>query len=80
MECQFSEPIDINPSGTPQFSFSQSQCTTTAGQLIVNPTYPERNFYIDKSFSLGDLMIIFFLTLFLFFYIGKIIYNFFWRR
>jgi hypothetical protein len=49
-------------------------------ELIINPDYPEREFYVEKTISYGDALIIFFLTLFLIIVIAKGIFNFFWRK
>lgn len=84
MNCQFLEPVNLGTEESPDWEFSIVECeeatSTETYKLIVNSEYPERQFFIDKSFSYGDILVVWFLTIFLIFLITQTIFNFFWRR
>jgi maltodextrin utilization protein YvdJ len=96
MKCIFSEPVVViksgevislvYPTGTNQnFQFSKMECeeaTTTSDiyELVENQNYQERKFFVEKTFSYGDALIVFFLTLFLIGIVAKGIFNFFWEK
>jgi hypothetical protein len=48
-------------------------------ELIQNTT-TGAEFYIEKTFSYGDAVVVFFLTLFLIFGIAIGVFNFFWKK
>lgn len=79
MDCQFLEPVELD---TGEWEYSKMSCTTTGEHFeqVINADFPSRNFYIDKSFSYGDAIIIWFLTIAMIFVITKTIFNFFWKK
>ena len=80
MNCVFSEPVNLG-STTESWAFSKLECgNSSTTELIVNPDFPERSFFVEKTFSYGDAVIVFFLTLFLIFLIASAIFNFFWKK
>lgn len=84
MNCQFLEPVNLGTEELPDWEFSQIECenatTTETHELIVNSEYPEREFFIDKTLSYGDILIIWFLTFFSIGLIASIIFNYFWKK
>ena len=80
MNCVFSEPINLSTT-TESWAFSKMVCDNpTTTELIINPDFPERSFFVEKSFSYGDAVVVFFLTLFLIFGITAGVFNFFWKK
>lgn len=49
-------------------------------KVLIDNSETGSKFWLDKSFSYGDSIVIIFLTLFLFGIIGKIIYNFLFKK
>ena len=92
MNCQFSEPVNLEIPPKYDWEFSKIEClelepagtppTTTEEiyDLVINPDFPERNFFVEKTFSYGDALIVFFLTLFFVFFVAKGVFNFFWKK
>jgi hypothetical protein len=79
MVCEFSEPMNLG-STTESWAFSKLECDNpSTTELIINSDYPEREFFVEKTLSYGDALIIFLLTLFLVGIIVKGIFNFFWK-
>jgi hypothetical protein len=68
--CDFSNPVLFN--GNPPenkadaFNFSTLACTTTdASTELIESTATTTSFYLDKSISYGDFLVVVFLMLFL---------------
>lgn len=92
LNCEFSQPttFDGTPALTKQdfWQFSKITCSTDTGpieagpvyELVQNKDYPTRQFFVDKSMSYGDSLIVLFLTIFLFWAIAEKIINYFWKR
>jgi hypothetical protein len=91
MKCIFSEPVIsikngevisfVYPTATNQnFEFSKMECESDIYELVENQNYQERKFFVEKTFSYGDALIVFFLTLFLIGIVAKGIFNFFWEK
>lgn len=89
MTCQFSEPLQVSNGGSLQtptdknanFQFSKLVCDNpTTTELITNLDYPEREFFVEKTLTYGDVLIIWFLTLFFIALISKFIFDFFWKK
>ncbi len=77
MECEFSNPVNYqgNPAGEGEpFNFKTLICSERF-ELIENPT-TGAEFYIDKTMSYGDLILIVFISIFLIFGIFKFMWNF----
>lgn len=83
MICEFSEPVNLetDPELPADWEFSKIECETPETyELIQNETYPERQFFVQKTFTYGEALIIWFLTLFFIYLITKSIFNFFWKK
>lgn len=77
MICEFSEPVNFegDPAGVGEpFAMKKIECGERF-ELIENPT-TGAEFYIDKTMSYGDLILIVFISIFLVFSIFKFIWNF----
>ncbi len=80
--CAYSEPVDLNPLGQPQYAFSILNCTSsdpTYLTLIKNES-TGAEFYLNKSLDYGEALILWFLTIFSIVFIFRIAYNFFWKK
>jgi len=49
-------------------------------ELVINENYPDRQFYIQKTLTYGEAIIIWFFTIFAIFTIFKTVFNFLWRK
>ncbi|GAI05846.1 unnamed protein product, partial [marine sediment metagenome] len=49
-------------------------------ELITNESYPDREFYVQKTFTYGEAIVIWFLTIFTIFFIAKTVFNFLWKK
>jgi len=89
--CVFSDPttFDGTPAETKQdfWAYRQSDCEIVCQvpddptiELVENPVMPDRGFYVDKTFSYGDALMMWFFTLFLIFVISTAVFNFLWKR
>ncbi|GAI47166.1 unnamed protein product, partial [marine sediment metagenome] len=58
MRCILDTPLELNG----DFEFSEIECETQELQeiyeLIQNPTYPERQFFVQKTLTYGEAIII----------------------
>lgn len=81
MKCYFSEPVEV---ASGDFEFSEIDCEVgTPGaifELVTNESYPDRQFYIQKTLTYGEAIIIWFITIFAIFLIAKTIFNFLWKK
>jgi len=80
MKCLFSEPVEL---ATDDFEYSEINCVSTPGaifELISNESYPDRQFYVQKTFTYGEAIVIWFLTIFAIFLIAKTVFNFLWKK
>jgi len=79
MTCHFNGPKTFNgdvPSTSTDFwQYSEMECSSPQTELIENST-TGTSFYIKKTISYGDFIIITFLTIFLVFSITKFLINF----
>lgn len=76
--CQFSVPVDLNPNtGIEDYEFSVLDCTSTdqAQTLIQNPQTGSE-FYLDKTLNYGEILVLFFIFLFIVFGSVKVIMDF----
>lgn len=79
MDCEFSTPLNFAgepPVAGEPFQFQHASCVNETLALIENET-TTAEFYIEKSLSYGDLLLITFLSIFLIFGILKFLWNFF---
>ena len=78
IECEFLEPTNLNTTTTPDFEFSILNCTsteaTTTIPLVISDG--ENHFNLYPNFSYGDVVLIFFLIVFLAFKIFSAVWNF----
>jgi hypothetical protein len=83
MECEFSNPVNYEgnpPLESEPFQFKNLTCNEgNLFTLIQNPE-TEAEFYIQKTMSYGDLILIIFLSIFLIFGIFKFLWNFIWSE
>lgn len=77
MICEFSEPVEISSGTTTGIAFSKMECADEHLELIENAS-TGASFYIDKTFSYGDILLVVFLTLFLLYALLSAIFKFFW--
>lgn len=78
MNCYFTNPVDL---GEGDFEYSQIECETPEiYELIQNENYSDREFYIQKTLTYGEAILIWFLTIFFVFLIAKTIFNLFWEK
>lgn len=66
LNCQFSEPVNYTgspPASGEPFAFSGMTCNSDQISGITNGTTGS-NFYINKTLSYGDILILIFLILF----------------
>lgn len=75
MDCTFSTPVDL---GAGDFEYSELDCDIF--ELITNEEFPARKFYIQKTLTYGEAILIFFCTIFAVFLIGRTIFNFLWKK
>lgn len=81
MDCQFSIPLNFegNPpiAGEP-FQYQIVSCDTPQIFTLIKNETTGAEFYLDKTLSYGDLILIIFLSFFLIFGIVKFLWNFVW--
>jgi hypothetical protein len=80
MNCNFSEPINLGTEATPDWEFSQITCEDNSTSTISLIETPNGNFWLNKSWTFGELFISFLLVGFLFFWISKSIWGFFYPQ
>jgi hypothetical protein len=74
--CEFSNPVkwDGSPAQNRQdFQFKNMECNASGTAMISDGTFTA---YVEKKVDLGDIFIILFLTIFLSFWIFKVIWDF----
>lgn len=79
MICEFSNPVNLNSTTTPDFEFQNLSCYSENATTIEN-LGTGAFFSFKNEINTGDAIIIFFLTIFLISYLFKIAYNFFWGK
>jgi len=81
MKCYFSEPVEV---ASGDFEFSEIDCEVSTPdaifELVTNESYPGREFYVQKTLTYGEAIVIWFLTIFAIFLIAKTIFNFLWKK
>lgn len=70
--------VEILETATPQFSVFAKKGFQE--KVLIENSETGRKFWLDKTFTYGDSIIIIFLTIFLFSAIGIIIYNFLFKK
>lgn len=86
--CEFSNPQTWDgetPANLVEtWNFKNVSCegiyTPDTIELIINETYPTREFYVQKTLTYGEAILIWFLTIFIIFSIGKMVFNFLWKK
>jgi len=79
MNCQFLVPINLGEEFSPDWEYSQIECEPLVYELIVNPS-TEAEFYLSKTITYGDFLIVWFLVFFLLAWISKSVFNYFWKK
>jgi len=84
--CQFYDPVDLGASPKSDFEFSKMTCSGTSTELgvsvfdetieLIQNDDTGSEFYLEKSVDYGDLLISFFLIVFLLFGIFKFFIDF----
>lgn len=82
MKCYLSEAVEV---ASDDFEFSKILCEISTPEssifeLVVNENYPAREFYVQKTFTYGEAIVIWFLTIFAIFLIAKTVFNFLWKK
>lgn len=78
LNCQFSEPVNYTgnaPAEGEPFALSGMACTDDKFATIANGT-TGNNFFINKTLSYGDILILIFLILFFGFGVFRFCWNF----
>jgi len=78
LNCIFEIPLQEATTG--DFEFSQMNCSSSLFELTQNVASPTKEFYIQKTLNYGDILILWFLTLFSILIITKGIFGFFWKK
>jgi len=79
LNCEFSGPINLNTTTTPDFEFSKLICSSTQIELISNAT-TGAEFYISKTIRYADVILFWFLTLAFLLGIFTFIFKTFWKK
>jgi len=78
MDCEFSIPLNFEgqaPLAGEPFQFQYASCSSETLALIHNETNGAE-FYIKKTLTYGELILIIFISIFLIFGIFKFVWNF----
>jgi len=93
--CSFTNPQTIGVGGSlvipnsvnANFQFASSSCfysynsaSSSIYEKIENPASSTQSFYLEKTLTYGDLLIVIFIVVFFYMTIGKSIFNFFFKR
>jgi hypothetical protein len=82
MDCQFNTPVNylgLPPMAEECWNFQYASCANDQFLLIQNPTTGSE-YYLDKSFSYGDVLVVIFATIFLVLILTTAIFSFFFRK
>lgn len=74
--CIFSEPVNL---GSDSWAYSKMNCETEDLELIQNETTGSK-FYLNKSISYGDILLISFVIIYAIILVAKTIAGFVFRR
>lgn len=80
MDCVYSVPLNYlgNPPGEAEFwQFSEMNCGLPEYYTFIQNPETESSFYLTKTLTYGDILVVVFLSLFLLFGIIKILWGFF---
>ena len=77
MNCEFQNPVNIGNEENPDFEFSKIVCDDETIELI---EHGDAKFYVRKTLTYGEGLFLWFLTIFLIIFIGKILFDFFWKK
>lgn len=84
ISCQFLNPVDLGAKQYPDWEFSELNCqATTTGELthsLISNSTTGAEFYVEKTMSYGEGILVWFATIFLIFLIADRIFKFFWKR
>lgn len=93
--CDYYTPKSIGVGGKERpaqsadnFQYASSSChaiypdqaSSTKYEQITNPASSTQSFFLEKVLTYGDILIAIFLTLFLYFWLGKSLFNFFFKK
>jgi hypothetical protein len=77
--CIFSEPINLGTEENPQWAYSKMNCEDDQLQLIQSISEPTRKFYLQQTFTYGEVFFIIFLSVFIIYFICKTIWQTFFK-
>lgn len=83
MDCDFSIPLNYQgetPTAGEPFQFQHATCDAGPIYTLIQNTENGAEFYIQKTLSYGDLVLITFFSLFLIFGIVKILWQICWGK
>lgn len=82
MDCQFNNPVNflgLPPMEGECWNFQNASCTNDQILLIQNPT-TGTEYYLSKTFTYGDLLLVIFGFLIFIFLITKGLWGFFFKK
>lgn len=77
MKCYFENPVNLSEDQE-DFEFSELRCEPEIYELIQGTG--DREFFVQKTLTYGEALVIWFITLYAIFIIGKSIFNFLWKK
>jgi len=82
MDCEFNTPVNCqgqSPTEGEPFQFQFASCSNETLFYLQNPS-TEAEFYLDKTISYGDTILITLFTILIIFGIFKFVWNFVWAE
>ena len=79
MDCIYTDPVNLGESNKSDWEYSKSSCIFTDQEipLTLIQSGNSEEFYMNKTISYGDILVLTFLTIFLVFGIVKFLTDFF---
>jgi hypothetical protein len=79
LPCSFAIPVNLGTEENPDWEYSELICVDPRYELVENAS-TGASFYIQKTWTYGDMVLMLFLTLFFVFTITKGVFGFFWHK
>lgn len=79
IDCEFLYPLDLGDATNSDWEYSGFHCTSSAQELVENAT-SGASFYIDKTFTYGDVLMTWFFTIILIGGVALTLFNIFWKK
>jgi hypothetical protein len=79
MDCIYTDPVNLGTGKMPDWEYSKSACLFAQSEipLTLIQSGNSEEFYMNKTISYGDVLVLTFLTIFLVFGIVKFLTDFF---